>query len=188
MDADPRKGLTPTACRSKADLFSKLQGDESDALWKVDETEAGRWMCQQCPIFNDCLFFSVLNHVDGFTAGLTPSERDTVRDWADIELPSQDEGHWLNPLEVARTYLKYPTYSLDQMASQLGVDRTTIRRKRKTLREGGILEWDSETETTRIHSAKLSPWVELTAKQEQVVIDGYARITNAALDLNRKTA
>lgn len=188
MDADPRKGLAPTACRSKADLFAELQGDESDALWKVDETEAGRWMCQQCPIFKDCLYFSILNHVDGFAAGLTPSERETVRGWAEIELPNPEEGYSLNPLEVARAYMKYPAYSLEQMASHLNVDRTTIRRKRKILKEKGILEWDQETGTTRIHADKLSPWAELTAKQEQAVIDGYTRITDAALDLNRDTA
>jgi hypothetical protein len=188
MDTDPRKGLAPTACRSKADLFAELQGDESDALWKIDETEAGRWMCQQCPIFNDCLFFSVLNHVDGFAAGLTPSERETVREWADIQLPKPEEGYSLNPLEVARTYLKHPTYSLDQMADYLQVDRSTVRRKRKTLKDEGILEWDSETETTRIDASKLSLQADLTARQEQAVLEGYNRITNAALDLDDETA
>lgn len=186
MKADPRSSGEVNPCRSKVDIFSLLEGDESETMLKVDETEAGRWLCRGCPALTECLLFAVLNDVDGFVAGLTPSELDEVRRFAEIQPPEPASVAVLDPIDVARAYLRFPDYNLDQMADHFKIERTTIRRKRKELRDAGIIEWDGEI--TRVDLGKLKERSSLAKRQKQQVLACHRKITDEALGLKPASA
>lgn len=183
MNSDPRGGEGIHPCRSKADIFALLEGDESETMLRVDEVEAGRWLCRGCPALTECLLFALLSDVDGFVAGLTPSELNEVRKAAGIQPPEHRSVTVLDPIDVARAYLRFPDYSLDQMAEHFTVERTTIRRKRKELRDAGIIEWDGEI--TRVRLDKLKEKSSLTKDQKQRVFARHRAIMHEALGLDQ---
>lgn len=95
-------------------------------------------LCESCPLMEQCLYTSVVEHdVAGVTGGTTPLQRTRIRRLLGVRVEREDltdfagttrEGRRLTHADVARARRADPDATLETIAERLGCSLSTVKR------------------------------------------------------------